>query len=33
MNTDREQKHDQLKQNVNLLQGHSELTSILTWRM
>src|SRR5690242_1009777 len=30
MHTDGEQKHDQLKQNVNILQGHAEMSSILT---
>jgi hypothetical protein len=31
MDADREKKHDHLEQNVYVLQGHSELTSILTW--
>src|SRR6185369_17487770 len=31
MDADREEKHDHPEQNVYVLQGHSELTSILTW--
>src|SRR2546425_10622316 len=30
MHADGEQKHDQLKQNVNMLQGHAGMSSILT---